>query len=130
MLLLDTHVLLWAGGTSRRLSSDTRQRFFDPANTLAFSIVSIWEIVIKAALGRAHFQVIPEALLAGVRAAGYREVPVNADHALMVGALPLLHRDPFDRLLLAQAMVEGATLITADEMLLRYPGPVELIRPV
>jgi len=130
LLLLDTHVLLWATITPKRLPNAIQDRIDDPTNTLAFSVVSIWEVVIKAVLRRADFTVDAMAVLESLRDAGYREFMVTADHVLMVGTLPLLHRDPFDRLLLAQAMVEGATLITADEAVLRYAGPVELIGPV
>jgi len=130
LLLLDTHVLLWATITPKRLPPRLRDRIDDPTTALAFSVVSIWEVVIKAVLRRADFTVDAMAVLESLRDAGYREFMVTADHVLMVGTLPLLHRDPFDRLLLAQAMVEGATLITADEAVLRYAGPVELIGPV
>ncbi len=126
-LLLDTQVLLWAAGNSKRLSASARKLLNDPANTLCFSAASLWEITIKASLGRKDFRVEPRVLRRGLLDNGYLELPVTSQHAVSVDGLPDLHRDPFDRLLLAQALTEGITLVTADAMLATYPGPIRKI---
>ena len=126
-VLLDTHVLLWAAGLPERLPAATRELLCDPATTLLHSAASLWEIAIKSALGRDDFAVDASALRRGLLENGYEELPVDGRHALAVAALPAIHRDPFDRILLAQAVVEGLTLLTADEVLAGYPGPVRRI---
>lgn len=126
-LLLDTHVLLWALGDPARLDSAIRDRLEDAANEVLFSAASIWEIAIKAALGRADFTAHPEQVAREARMTGFTELPVNADAAARVAGLPLHHRDPFDRLLVAQAMVEPARLYTVDPLLPPYSELVELI---
>lgn len=127
LLLLDTHLLLWAAGQPDRLSASARTLLEDPANTLAFSAASVWEIVIKRDLGREDFRVEPRRLRRGLIDAGYQELTITSDHALGVGLLPALHRDPFDRLLIAQATAEGAELLTVDPVLAQYPGPIRLV---
>lgn len=126
-LLLDTHVLLWAAGASERLPTPIRDRIADTATRVAFSVASLWEIVIKSALGRPDFRVDGAELRRALLAAGYDELSIAGSHALEVGRLPSLHLDPFDRILVAQARVEALTLLTADEIVATYPGPVELI---
>ena len=126
-LLLDTHLLLWAAEGFERLPPDARPLLGDPANRLLFSAASIWEVVIKRGLGREDFLVDPGALRRGLLDGGYIELPVSGVHTLAVGALPPLHKDPFDRLLIAQAIVEQATLLTADARLSAYPAPVRLV---
>ena len=123
--LLDTHVLLWAAGQPEKLSRKTRGLLNDPANSLLFSAVSLWEIVIKQTLGRDDFKVDPRLLRRGLLDNDYGEVAITSEHALAVEGLPPLHRDPFDRMLLAQSHVEGLTLLTADAAVLRYPGLVQ-----
>lgn len=125
--LLDTHVLLWAAGVSDRLPSSMRDRLANPAEEVVYSVASLWEIVIKRTLGRPDFRVEPRTLRKGLLATGYRELQVRGDHVLALDLLPPIHRDPFDRMLLAQAHVEGLTLVTADGLLARYPGPIERI---
>ena len=125
--LLDTHVLLWAAGAPERLPPELREHLQNPAEEPVYSAASLWEIAIKHALNRPDFRVEPRALRRGLSIAGYRELPVRGDHALALDLLPPIHRDPFDRLLLAQAHVEGLTLVTADAVLAQYPGPVERI---
>lgn len=98
-----------------------------PGNALAFSAASVWEIVIKVGRGREDFQVDPRRLRSGLLAGGYREIAVTAEHAIAVSRLPPLHKDPFDRILLAQAEVEGAELLTADPMVARYSGSITLV---
>jgi len=126
-LLLDTHVLLWAAGMPDRLSKEAVSLIEHPANALTFSAASLWEITIKRGLGRQDFQVQPEILRRGLIENGYRELAITGPHALAVGHLPPLHKDPFDRLLVAQAEYEGLLLLTADQTVAQYPGPVRLI---
>lgn len=120
--LLDTHVLLWAAGEPRKLSASTLALLADPANLIYFSVVNIWEVAIKRAKGRPDFTADPRALRSALLLHGYRELLVNSDHALEVASLPALHKDPFDRLLIAQARVENLILLTVDSMVLRYGG--------
>ena len=123
-LLLDTHLLLWAASEPERLNPALLPMLEDPMNTPVFSVVSLWELVIKRSLNRPDFQVEPSLLRQALIEVGWRELSVEAHHALAVGQLPPLHRDPFDRLLLAQAQSEGLLLITVDQQLAQYPGPV------
>jgi len=120
-LLLDTHVLLWAAAGSG-LSANAVGLISDPDNELHFSAASIWEIAIKASLGRPEFALDAGVFRRELLESGYEEVSIAGSHA--VSGLPDLHRDPFDRMLIAQAMVEGITLLTADRAVLAYPGPV------
>lgn len=126
-LLLDTHLLLWAAATPGRLSVEARALIENPAAELLFSAVSVWEVAIKNGLGRADFNVDPRLLLQGLRENGYRELSVTAEHAAAVELLPPIHADPFDRLLVAQARIEGLTLLTADEAVGRYSGPIRVV---
>lgn len=121
-LLLDTHLLLWAAGQPERLSPRARGILLEPANQLVFSSASLWEITIKRGLGRSDFSVDPRRLWRLLLANGYRELPVSSEHAIAVDDLPPLHKDPFDRILVAQAQVESLVLITADTTLTTY-GP-------
>ena len=127
-LLLDTHVLLWAAAQADRLSPEVRARLEDPAEAPVFSAASLWEIAIKAALGRSDFRVDGARLRAGCLAAGYVELPIKGLHALEAGQLPALHRDPFDRMLVAQARAEAMTLMTADAEVLAYGGDIVDVR--
>ena len=113
-LLLDTHILLWSAGQPDKLSDEARSLLLDTSNVLFFSAASIWEIVIKRGLGRDDFKVDPLRLLKQLIINGYEEVAVSSDHALAVEVLPPLHKDPFDRILIAQARTEGMLLLTAD----------------
>ena len=126
-LLLDTHVLLWAAASSPRLSTAARELIGDNQNSLTFSVASIWEVVIKHALGRGDFRADPAGLRRWLVSSGYTEWSVTSPHALAVGRLPNHHGDPFDRLLVAQAIVEGATLVTADRTVARYPVTTRLV---
>jgi len=110
-----------------RLSEAARALVNDPRNELLFSALSIWEVAIKSVLRRESFQVDPRLLLRGLLDNGYTELPVTSRQAVNIDALPLLHKDPFDRLLLAQAISEGIILLTADAQLAQYPGPVRLV---
>ena len=123
-LLLDTHLLVWAMGSPDRLPTGLRTMLEDPDHTPMFSVASLWELVIKTALNRPDFNVQPGLLRRALLEAGWLELPVQAQHVLAVADLPHLHRDPFDRLLLAQANADSALLITADQQLAQYPGPI------
>lgn len=126
-LLLDTHVLLWAAGQPERLSVGAKRLLNNQKNELIFSAASLWEIAIKRSLGRDDFRVEPRVLRRALLDNGYTELPITSDHAVGVDTLPDLHRDPFDRILLAQALAEGVTLVTADAQLARYRGPVRIV---
>jgi len=124
-LLLDTHIVLWAAGQPEKLSESARILLTTPENALFFSVASIWEIVIKRGLGREDFKVDPRRLRKMLIAHGYTELPVVAEHVLTVETLPLLHKDPFDRLLLAQARTEGMLLLTVDSAVSQYQESVK-----
>lgn len=126
-LLLDTQILLWAAGQPERLSAAARKLLQDQRNDLLFSAASLWEIAIKNGLGREDFRVEPRVVRRGLLDNGYSELPITSQHAVSIDSLPPLHKDPFDRLLLAQATVEGITLVTADAQLAQYPGPVRKV---
>jgi PIN domain nuclease of toxin-antitoxin system len=126
-LLIDTHLLLWTAGQSARLSPPARSLIGDPANEVLFSAASLWEIAIKAGLGRADFRVDASRLRRGLLNNGYRELAITGEHAIGVTSLPMIHRDPFDRLLLAQALVEGITLLTSDAVMVQYPVAVQQV---
>lgn len=126
-LLLDTQVLLWAAGQPERLSPAARRLLSDPRHELLFSAASLWEIAIKRGLGRSDFRVEPRVLRRGLLDNGYVELPITSDHAVSVDSLSALHKDPFDRLLLAQALCEGITLVTADSQLAKYEGPIRRV---
>ena len=122
-LLLDTHIVLRAA-RGVDLGAGLRRLLEDPANRLVFSAASIWEIAIKSGLGRPDFDVPSGVFRRGLLEAGYEELPVTGAHAAALQGLPALHRDPFDRILVAQALVESLTLLTADRTILTYPGPI------
>jgi len=126
-LLLDTHLLLWAAGDPSRLSADARALIGAPENEMLFSAASIWEIAIKRGLGRDDFRVDTRVLRRGLLDNGYSELPVLSAHAVAVEDLPAVHKDPFDRILIAQAIVEGITLLTADDRVAAYVGPIRKV---
>lgn len=126
-LLLDTHLLLWAAGPDERLSSPARDLIGDPGNQLLFSAASLWEVVIKSSRGRNDFRIDARLLRRGLLNNGYHELAITGEHALAVASLPPLHRDPFDRMLVAQSVVEGIVLLTSDPLVARYPAPVQLV---
>lgn len=125
--LLDTHLLLWAAGAPERLSAAARAVLLENSNSLFFSVASLWEIVIKHALGCDDFQVDVRLLRRGLLDNGYTELPIYSAHIMTLSTLPLLHKDPFDRLLVAQAHAEGITLLTHDACVAQYPGPVQRV---
>lgn len=124
-LLLDTHLLLWAAGEPARLSRKARGLLVDPENELLFSAASLWEVSIKRGLGRVDFNVEPRLLRRGLLDNGYSELPITSEHVVAIDTLPPIHKDPFDRVLVAQALVEGIMLLTSDSLLARYPGPIQ-----
>jgi PIN domain nuclease of toxin-antitoxin system len=126
-LLLDTHLLLWAAGEPDRLSGEALALIETSENELFFSAASLWEISIKSGLGRSDFSVSPRLLRRGLLDNGYAELPISGEHAVATDGLPPLHKDPFDRILIAQATVEGITLLTADAIVARYGGPVRRV---
>ncbi len=126
-LLLDTHLLLRAANDSPQLSQAVRVLLTNPGNTLYFSVVSLWEIEIKLGKDRADFKLDPRLLRRNMIDNGYVELPIGAEHVLAMLGLPPIHKDPFDRLLLAQASVEGITLLTSDSQLAAYASPVRLV---
>ena len=126
-LLLDTHVLLWLANDPKRLTDEGIQ-LIEEASDLSFSVASIWEVVLKNSLGREDFRIVPRRFYEALLMNGYRELVVSSYHALAVSLLPKIHKDPFDRLLVAQAQVEGITLLTMDKMVSQYPGPIRYVQ--
>ena len=126
-VLLDTRILLWALAEPRRLNRETRATIESSDTEVLFSAASIWEIAIKSGLGRSDFAFDAEEIAQAALDTGFTEVAVRAKAAALVARLPLLHRDPFDRVLVAQAIVEPATLYTADQRLVPYS---DLVRRV
>jgi len=126
-LILDTHLLLWSAGPSPRLPRQVQRLIDDTGNELLFSAASLWEIAIKSALRRPDFRVDPVLFRRNLLNNGYRELVITGEHAVAVASLPLLHRDPFDRILVAQSVVEGITLLTTDPLVAQYPAPVRRV---
>lgn len=126
-LLLDTQLLLWSASQPEKLSRGARKIMQDPDNELLFSAASLWEVAIKSSMGREDFRVEPRVLRRGLLDNGYIELPITSQHAVGIDSLPQLHKDPFDRLLMSQAITEGITLLTTDAQLATYPGPVRKV---
>ena len=125
--LLDTHVLLWDAGVPDRLPADARTLIENPATELIYSVASLWEVALKNGLRRADFSVDPSLLRRGLLENGCTELAVTGAHVVAVHGLAPIHKDPFDRLLVAQALMEGVTLVTVDEVVGRYPGPIRVL---
>ncbi len=126
-VLLDTHLLLWGAGQPDRLPAAARKLIKDAGNEILFSAASLWEIAIKRELGRDDFQVDPRLLRRGLLDNDYSELMIGSDHAVAIDGLPRIHKDPFDRILVAQAMVEGITLLTVDPLVAQYGAPVRRV---
>ena len=126
-LLLDTHLLLWAAGSPDLLPAAARPLLEDAQNELLFSAASLWEIAIKSGLGRSDFKVDARVLRRGLLDNGYQELVITSEHAVFIDSLLPLHKDPFDRILVAQASVEGINLLTTDSLVAQYPGPVRKV---
>ena len=123
-LLLDTHVALWALAGSDKLGSIAEGLILDVANEVFVSAVSVWEIAIKHSLGRGDMPISGERASELFERAGYRELTVTHRHAALVETLPVVHSDPFDRLLIAQAKLDGMTLLSRDVLVARYGAMV------
>jgi PIN domain nuclease of toxin-antitoxin system len=122
--LLDTHTFIWWDSDPAKLSAPARAFLQDPANVVLLSVVSIWEMLIKLQLGKLTLAAPLANILAQQQANGIQILPATLDHALALEGLPAPHKDPFDRLLVAQARAEGAVLISADALLTKYPVTV------
>jgi len=127
IFLLDTHLLLWAAGTPERLSAAARAHIEDERSGLMFSAAAIWEVAIKSDLGRPDFRVDARLLRRGLIENGYTELAITSEHAAATAGLPPLHKDPFDRIQIAQARVVGLVLLTTDTVVADYGSPVELV---
>ncbi len=123
-LLIDKHLLMWTVGEPDRLPAEARSLIDDPENELLFSAASLWEVAIKRGLGRHDLKVDARLLRRGLLDNGYSELPIISDHVVAIESLPALHKDPFDRVLVAQATVEGVTLLTLESLVAHYPGPI------
>lgn len=127
-LLIDTQILLWSLYEPTKISPALTARLIDPANLICFSSVSIAEIAIKSSLGRDDFPFPPEEVALAAARTGFMELPLDSRQSVRLAALPWHHRDPFDRLLIAQALEEGLRFITADRLLAQYSDLVEYAR--
>jgi PIN domain nuclease of toxin-antitoxin system len=125
--LLDTQLVLWVPVSDAHLSRTVRHILNDSENEFLFSVVSLWEIAIKRGIAKLDPDLDPRSIRRQLIEIGYEEMPVLGHHAVSVDSLPPIHKDPFDRLLIAQAMVEGITLLTADAVIARYPGPIRKV---
>jgi PIN domain nuclease of toxin-antitoxin system len=121
-LLLDTHALVWALSAPGRLPARVAAGIRDPGNDVFMSAVSTWEIAIKSALGRIEADLV--VVVHGARDADLEELPITVAHTLRLRVLPVHHRDPFDRLLVAQAIEERLTIVSHDRVIAAYPVPV------
>ena len=124
--LLDTHLLVWAAYHPERIPAAARLLINSTKCEPVFSAASIWELAIKAGLGRKDFDADPRLLRVNLAQNGFEELPVTSEHASAVMTLPPIHGDPFDRLLIAQALVEGIELLTVDRMIAKYPAPIRV----
>jgi len=126
-LLLDTHLLVWTANQAHRLSRPAVELIQTPENDLYFSAISIWEVAIKQSLGRTSFTVDAPTLRRGLLANGFQELPLTSDHGIAVINLPPIHQDPFDRILIAQAISENITLLTSNSQIAKYAGPIRKV---
>lgn len=126
-LLLDTHLLLWAAAEPGKLSAQALQLLNDTGNELLFSAASVWEVTIKSSLGTDDYRVDPRLFRRGLLDNDYTELAITSAHTVATASLPELHKDPFDRILVAQALTEGFLLLTADDKVAQYPGPVRRV---
>jgi PIN domain nuclease of toxin-antitoxin system len=125
--LVDTQIAIWALLDDVRLSEEARETLGDLTNECFFSVSSIWELAIKRALKKPGFLHDPREIRTQLLANGYEELTIQSKHVVEVDSLPPIHKDPFDRILIAQATVEGITFLTADPMIARYPGPIRKV---
>lgn len=127
-ILLDSHLLVWLAAATAKLPPAARLFIEDAQNTLFFSSASVWELMVKHSLGKNDIPVHPRVLHRALLDNNFTELPITSAHAFIVEALPPLHKDPFDRILIAQAMSEGMLLLTSDETIAQYNGPIRLVR--
>jgi PIN domain nuclease of toxin-antitoxin system len=125
--LIDTQLVLWALFDDPRLSQEARQILDAPENRFQFSVSTIWEIAIKRGLNKPGFQIDPREIRRHLLRNGCDELTIQSKHVVEVDSLPPIHKDPFDRILIAQAIVEGMTLLTADAVIAQYPGPIRAV---
>ena len=125
--LVDTQLLLWNVYGSRKLPARVARLFRDGRHEFFYSPASLWEIAMKAARGRDDFKADVGAIRDALEGNGFHELPIAAQHAVAVASLPAVHADPFDRMLVAQAMVEPMALVTTDARLAAYPGAIEVV---
>jgi len=126
-LLLDTHLLLWSATGSDRLTKSALELLEDERAELLFRAANIWEVAVKASLGRRDFEFNPAVLRRALIENGYVEIPISGVHASPIADLPPIHRDPFGRILIKQAAEEDATLLTVDKTIAKYPGAIRLV---
>lgn len=126
-ILLDTHLVLWAMAASRKLPRAVKSQLLDSNNEVYFSAASLWEIAIKRGLRREDFRIDLDAFLGALRESGFIELPIAAAHAMAIARLPPIHKDPFDRMLVAQSMAEPMTFLTNEAVLAEYWDGVKLV---
>jgi PIN domain nuclease of toxin-antitoxin system len=126
-LLFDTHLLIWTAAGSNQMPKRALTLLNNSNNEIFFSSASLWEISIKAARGSRGFEVDPRLLFRNLLDNGFTEISVTSRHGIAVVGLPSIHKDPFDRLLVAQAITEGITLLTSDATVAKYPGPIQKV---
>lgn len=127
-LLLDTHLLLWVSEDSERLPQSARKLLNNFDNEIYFSAASIWEISIKSGLNKNDFQIDSRALRRGLLENNFNELLLTSEHAVSIDLLPPIHKDLFDRILVAQSLVEGITLVTTDQIVARYSDSIRLVK--
>ncbi len=127
-ILLDSHLLVWLAAATTKLPPAARVFIEDNENTLFFSSASVWELMVKYSLGKNDIPVHPRVLHRALLDNGFAELPITSEHAFTVESLASIHKDPFDRILIAQSMTEGMLLLTSDETIARYNGPIRLVR--
>jgi PIN domain nuclease of toxin-antitoxin system len=115
-LILDTHTFMWFVNGDKNLTAKARKAIENPSNFSCMSIVSLWEMAIKISLGKLEIKYPFEQILTQIYENGFEILPITFEHILVVSELPFHHRDPFDRLIVAQAMTEGMTIISKDEL--------------
>lgn len=126
-VLIDTQLLLFAAAQPDRLPAAAHELFVNVENELLFSAASIWEVTIKRGLGRPDFVIEPRLLRRGLLDNNYIELPITSEHAITVDLLPPIHKDPFDRILIAQALTEGILFLTMDPLIAKYKGPIRKV---
>ena len=128
-ILIDTHLLLWSAAMSRRVPAEARRLLEEPVNEVFYSVASLWEIAIKAALRKFDFKIHLSILRPALAEMAFVELPVSGDHAEKLASLPPIHKDPFDRMLVAQCLSEPLVLLTNDAVLADYGEFVLVVRP-